>query len=213
MLKYITAAAVSLLLTSCTTPGTGQGAASPAVTPTGQTAPPKPRVDAAAPLSTSAAELAQSAADEERSSDPTIFRGTDRQVKMPAVVEPVRFVGEDVSINFEQAPLSEVMHAIMGDILQLDYVVDQPVNGQVTLRTRTPIPRDELFGVLESLLKANNVLMIRGSDGRYLVTGEANGAKLAPGVQNPRTSSTTMTPSFTASRRTARRRSSPAARR
>ena len=186
MLKYITAAAVSLLLTSCTTPGTGQGAASPAVAPTGQTPQPKPRVDAAAPLSTSAAELAQSAADEERSSDPTIFRGTDRQVKMPAVVEPVRFVGEDVSINFEQAPLSEVMHAIMGDILQLDYVVDQPVNGQVTLRTRTPIPRDELFGVLESLLKANNVLMIRGSDGRYLVTGEANGAKLAPGVQNPR---------------------------
>ena len=105
---------------------------------------------------------------------------------MPPVTEPIRFVGEDVSINFEQAPLSEVMHAIMGDILQLDYVVDQPVNGEVTVRTRTPIPRQELFGVLESLLRANNVLIIRGSDGRYLVTGSANGAKLAPGVSNPR---------------------------
>ena len=36
-----------------------------------------------------------------------------------------RMLGDDVSLNFEQAPLSEVLHAIMGDILQLDYVVDQ----------------------------------------------------------------------------------------
>ncbi len=143
-------------------------------------------MDAAAPLATSAAALADSAAEEEQASAPTLFRGTDQQVRMPPVTEPIRFVGEDVSINFEQAPLSEVMHAIMGDILQLDYVVDQPVSGEVTVRTRTPIPRQELFGVLESLLRANNVLIIRGSDGRYLVTGSANGAKLAPGVSNPR---------------------------
>ncbi len=181
MLKQLAAAAVILLLTSCTTTGNGQGAATQVAAT--QIAPVKPKVDASAALSTSAADLAKSTAEE---STPTIFRGTDQQVKMPAVAEPVRFVGEDVSINFEQAPLSEVMHAIMGDILNLDYVVDQPVNGKITLRTRNPIPRDELFGVLESLLKANNVLMIRGSDGRYLVTGAAKGAKLVPGISNPR---------------------------
>jgi len=179
MLKTITAATVVLLLTSCSTnySGTSVGA-----TPA---APKKAPVDASAPLSTSAAGLAGSTDEDSQSSAPTIYRGTDRQVKLPPVAEPIRFLGDDVSINFEQAPLSEVMHAIMGDILQLDYVVDQPVTGEVTLRTRTPIPRAELFGVLESLLKANNVLMIRGSDGRYLVTGEANGAKLSPRVSNP----------------------------
>ncbi|MEE4144973.1 MAG: type II secretion system secretin GspD [Halieaceae bacterium] len=179
MLKTITAATVLLLLTSCSTNYSGKSAgATPA-------APEQAAVDASAPLSTTAADLAGSTDDESGSSAPTIYRGTDRQVKMPPVTEPIRFLGEDVSINFEQAPLSEVMHAIMGDILQLDYVVDQPVTGEVTLRTRTPIPRDELFGVLESLLKANNVLMIRGSDGRYLVTGAANGARLSPRVSNP----------------------------
>ncbi len=179
MLKTLTAATVLLLLTSCSTNYSGKSAgATPA-------APEKAAVDASAPLSTSAADLAGSTAEESGSSAPTIYRGTDRQVKLPPVAEPIRFLGEDVSINFEQAPLSEVMHAIMGDILQLDYVVDQPIKGEVTVRTRTPIPRDELFGVLESLLKANNVLMIRGSDGRYLVTGAANGAKLSPGVSNP----------------------------
>ena len=179
MQKTLTAATVVLLLTSCSTnySGTSTGAA-PA-------APTKASVDASAPLSTSAAGLAGSAEEEPAVAAPTIYRGTDRQVKMPPVAEPIRFLGEDVSINFEQAPLSEVMHAIMGDILQLDYVVDQPIKGEVTVRTRTPIPRDELFGVLESLLKANNVLMIRGSDGRYLVTGEANGATLSPRVSSP----------------------------
>ena len=178
MLKTLTAATVILLLTSCSTNYSGKSAGS------APTVPDKAVVDASAPLSTSAADLAGSA-EEPVDSTPTIYRGTDRQVKLPPVTEPIRFLGEDVSINFEQAPLSEVMHAIMGDILQLDYVVDQPIKGEVTVRTRTPIPRAELFGVLESLLKANNVLMIRGSDGRYLVTGAANGARLSPGVSNP----------------------------
>ncbi len=181
MLKKLNALAAIMLLARCTTSDTAPDTAA-------AVAPVTPKVDAAAPLATSAAALADSAAEEEQASSPTIFRGTDQQVRMPPVTEPIRFVGEDVSINFEQAPLSEVMHAIMGDILQLDYVVDQPVNGEVTVRTRTPIPRQELFGVLESLLRANNVLIIRGSDGRYLVTGSANGAKLAPGVSNPRSS-------------------------
>jgi general secretion pathway protein D len=141
-------------------------------------------VDASAELSTSAAELAASNSDVSQRTAPTIYRGNDRQVRLPAVEEPVRFLGDDVSLNFEQAPLSEVMHAIMGDILQLDYIVDHPIKGQVTLRTRTPVPRDELLGILESLLMANNALMIRGSDGRYLVTGSKRGGKLSPDVSN-----------------------------
>ena len=138
-----------------------------------------------ASLSTSATDLAVSKK-EEGSREAVLYQGTDRHVNMPKKREPVRFLGDDVSLNFEQAPLSEVTHAIMGDILELDYVVDHPIQGQVTLRTRTPIPRDQLLGVLESLLKANNTIMIRGSDGRYLVTGSARGTKLSPSVSNPR---------------------------
>ena len=148
-----------------------------------------PLVDASAELSTSAAQLAPSNSNEVQRADPILYRGNDQVVRMPSIEAPVRFVGEDVSLNFEQAPLSEVMHAIMGDILQLDYIVDRPIGGQVTLRTRTPIPRDELLGVLESLLKANNALMIRGVDDRYIVTGSQVGRKLAPSVSNPKNTS------------------------
>ena len=105
------------------------------------------------------------------SPEPIIYYGNDKQVKMPAKRKPVKMVGEDVSLNFENAPLEEVVHAIVGDILQLDYVIDHPIKGQVTLRTRTPVARAELLGVLESLLEANKVLMIRGKDNRYLISG------------------------------------------
>ena len=110
-------------------------------------------MDASAPLSTSVTELADSAETEQRAK-PIVYRGNDVQVRLPEAQQPIQFIGDDVSLNFEQAPLTEVVHAIVGDILGLDYIVDHPIKGQVTLRTRTPIPRDELLGVLESLLQA-----------------------------------------------------------
>jgi general secretion pathway protein D len=144
---------------------------------------PQPGVDASAELSTSAADLAQSKEQDRR--QPIIYRGDNQTVRMPAVDAPIRMLGDDVSLNFEQAPLSEVLHAIMGDILNLDYIVDQPVKGEVTLRTRTPIPRGQLLQVLESLLKANDALMIRNPQGRYLITAANAGGRYAPRVSNP----------------------------
>lgn len=128
-------------------------------------------------------ELAQRQRDDERAK-PVLYPGTDNQVLLPEPQEAVKFLGDDVSLNFEQAPLDEIVHAIMSDILELDYVVDRPIQGQVTLRTRTPIPRDELLVVLESLLKAHDALMIRGNDGRYLVTGSQQSMTLNPRINS-----------------------------
>lgn len=129
-------------------------------------------------------ESAQALADQQQGkrAQSVIYRGTDRQVRLPEPQEAVKFLGEDVSLNFEQAPLDEIVHAVIGDILQLDYVIDRPIKGKVTLRTRTPIPRDELLVVLESLLKAHDALMIRGRDGRYLITGSQQAMQLRPDV-------------------------------
>ena len=184
------------LLASCTAmePGAGQGSAeggaAPAPAEQGSSAEVETGdaqqkvVDAEAELSVSAADLAQAAVASERV-EPIIYKGSDQQVRVPPPPEPVKFIGEDVSLNFEQAPLGQVMHAIMGDILKLDYVVDGPIEGKVTLRTRTPIPRDQLLAVLESLLMANSAILIRGSDGRYLVSGSKQGTTLSPQVAAP----------------------------
>ncbi len=134
------------------------------------------------PLASSARDLAQRQSER---AEPVLYVGNDAQVNLPKAQDPVRFLGDDVSLNFEQAPLDEIVHAIVGDILKLDYVVDRPIKGRVTLRTRTPIPRDELLVVLESLLKAHGALMIRGRDGRYLITGADQAMSLKPAVGSP----------------------------
>lgn len=138
-------------------------------------------VDAERQLSDTAQALAQESRESDRVK-PKLYPGAGEQVRLPQPSDPVRFVGEDVSLNFEQAPLDEIVQAVMGDILELDYLIDHPVQGKVTLRTRTPIPRDELLGVLETLLKAHNALLIRGRDGRYMVTGSQQAMRLDPQV-------------------------------
>ena len=140
-------------------------------------------------LASSASNLAESVVGSERA-QPVLYRGNDKQVKLPPAREAINFIGKDVSLNFENAPLSEVMHAIMGDILGLEYVVDQPVKGTITLRTRTPVPRDQVFSILESLLMANKVLMIRGEDNRFLITGSQQASRLSPGVSSAKGSGT-----------------------
>ena len=168
------------LLTSCAVPGDEKPEAEAPANTSAESA------EKPAGLSTSASELAVSAAEEKPLTDPIIYKGTDRPVRVPPRQEPIKFVGDDVSLNFEQAPLGEVVHAVMWDILGLDYVIDHPIQGQVTLRSRTPVPRDQLLGIVESLLKSNGSLLIRGSDGRYLVSGSGQASRLSPSVSNPR---------------------------
>lgn len=102
--------------------------------------------------------------------DATIYKGNDKLLKLPKARKAINLDGEPVTLNFEGAPLSDVVHAILGDTLNLDYIVEHPIKGKITLRTRSPIPRDQLLEVLESLLHANGVLMVRDQNDRYFVS-------------------------------------------
>ena len=113
-----------------------------------------------------------------------IFQGTDVGVQMPPTREPIKLYGDAVSLNFEEAPLSEVVHSVLGDILELDYIVEHPVQGAVTLRTRSPIPRDQLLPILESLLHNNGALMVRGPNDRLFISGAQKAGRMAPSFQN-----------------------------
>ena len=113
-----------------------------------------------------------------------IFPGTDVGVQMPPAREPIKLYGDAVSLNFEEAPLSEVVHSVLGDILELDYIVEHPVQGSVTLRTRSPIPRDQLLPIMESLLHNNGALMVRGPNDRLFISGAQKAGRMAPSFQN-----------------------------
>lgn len=104
----------------------------------------------------------------------TVVRGTDSVVQMPERRPPISLSGDAVMLNFEQAPINEVIHTILGDTLALDYVIENQVPGEITLRTRSPVPREQLLPILESLLRNNNVLMVRGPNDRFFISGSPN---------------------------------------
>lgn len=95
------------------------------------------------------------------------MRGNDVVVAPPKVVPPL--TGAPLSFNFEEAPVSEVVRTLLGDILKAPYVLHPPLAGTVTLSTRTPIPPDQAVFLLESALQANGLAMLRDARGTYHV--------------------------------------------
>ena len=115
--------------------------------------------------------------------EPFISLGTDTAIRIPSARPEIVLEGEAVTINFENAPLTEVVHTILGETLDLDYVVDHPLTGNVTIRTRSPIPRDELFATLESVLRNHDALLIRDPNGRYFVSGSRKAQMSQPWIR------------------------------
>ena len=65
-----------------------------------------------------------------------------------------------VTLNFVDADIREVVRAILGDALGANYAIDPAVQGTVTLRTSQPVPRSELLGILEDILAFNNAGLV-----------------------------------------------------
>lgn len=98
-----------------------------------------------------------------------LFPGTDRAVRLPPEHEPVSIRGEAVKLNFVDAPLEDVVEAILGDLLELPYSIDGPLEGKVTLQTHAPVSRDALPDLLDSMLRVNNALMLQDEEGIFRV--------------------------------------------
>ena len=96
-----------------------------------------------------------------------IMRGNDRVIAPPRV--PARVEGPASTFKFEEAPISEVVHVMLGEILKVDYVLHQPVAGSVTLATRGNVSADQAIFLLESALQANGIVMARDARGVYHV--------------------------------------------
>lgn len=98
---------------------------------------------------------------------PRLYRGTDRVVGASEAVKPLQ--GAPVELRFEDAPIREVVHAVLGDLLRLEYVVYPPIDGRITIATPGPIPPDQAAFLLEAALQASGLAMARDARGTYHV--------------------------------------------
>lgn len=94
-----------------------------------------------------------------------IYEGTGVLLNPPR--RGVALAGDAGEFNFEEAPITEVVHVMMGDVLKADYVLHQPISGSLTLSTKKTISKDRAISLLETALQANGLVMAQDSRGFY----------------------------------------------
>lgn len=73
-------------------------------------------------------------------------------------------ISGDITFNFQDAEISEIVRTILGDILQVNYILDDRVRGVANMQTVRPIDRDALIPTLEKLLQVNGAALIDQGD-------------------------------------------------
>ena len=114
---------------------------------------------------------------------PRISAGSGLLINERAASEPPPNLGStgQATFNFEGESLNAVIKAILGDLLQQNYVIAPGVQGTVTLATPKPVSAAQALSLLEMVLGWNNARLV-WSDGRYniLAADQAIAGNLAP---------------------------------
>jgi len=74
----------------------------------------------------------------------------------------------DVTLNFVDADIREIVRTILGTTLNLNYTIDQNVHGTGSIETGAPLPRSALLPTLETVLNENGATLIQ-RNGVYAV--------------------------------------------
>ncbi len=149
-----------LVLTACTTSGHEDRRPAP---PPGLFEEPQHRPDrAGGRTGESVTELSTG----RRLEKPEIFSGS-RNARVGAARQAVRVAAAEggLSLNFVDAPLRDVVEAVLGEALGENYVIDPGTDAHITARSARPIAKDRLVAVLEDILALHNLALLKRADG------------------------------------------------
>ena len=102
---------------------------------------------------------------------PELFYGTGQFVKQGRASGrkgAAESTAGDITLNFEQADLREVVQTVLGELLDESYILDPAVKGKVTIQTGKSLRRADLLPTLETLLRMNGAAMVL-VDGIYRI--------------------------------------------
>lgn len=109
-----------------------------------------------------------------------IFRGSGRFTRSksdaPATIQVG--AGGDITLDFADADIRQVIQATLGDILGLNYVIAPEVQGAITAQTERPLSRDALLPAVESILRLHGVALVL--DGALYRVQSIQGAARSP---------------------------------
>ena len=68
--------------------------------------------------------------------------------------------GDGFQLSFVDTDIATVVSTVLGDGLNLPYVVDPQIKGTITLQAARPLNRDELLAALEAALRVQNAALV-----------------------------------------------------
>ena len=98
----------------------------------------------------------------------TLGTGAVINESLAAQAPPQLPEGGEATFNFEGESLHAVVKAVLGDLLQQNYVIAPTVQGTVTLATPRPVSPAQALSLLEMVLGWNNARLV-WSNGRYAI--------------------------------------------
>ncbi len=108
-----------------------------------------------------------------------IFSATAPQAPTPRPRDSGGPMG-DVTLDFADADVKDVVRTVLGDTLKVPFLIDPAVQGRVTLKTSSPLRRDDVVAALETALKANGAAIVF-ADNVYNVVPAAEAPKRTDG--------------------------------
>lgn len=88
-----------------------------------------------------------------------------------------------ITINLNAVPVADAVQQVLGDILRENYVIETPLNGEVSLQTSRPVTREGALRLLESVLASRGAQLIDGG-GFYRVVGAGQASNTSGGSAN-----------------------------
>ncbi|MEJ2404102.1 MAG: hypothetical protein P8171_07405 [Candidatus Thiodiazotropha sp.] len=83
----------------------------------------------------------------------------------PTLKQPAK---GDITLNFEAVDLREVVKVVFEEILGENYLIDDKVQGKVTIHTTYPVSVDAVLPILENILQMNGAALVRNGSGRVV---------------------------------------------
>lgn len=102
-----------------------------------------------------------------------LYRGSGSMIDLGQGLDSPPAAEGDITLNFQDIEIAEVVKIVLGEILRVNYVLDKNVSGSVSLQTSRPLQRDDLLPILETLLQLNGAVLVR-SHGLYEVVPVAS---------------------------------------
>lgn len=108
--------------------------------------------------------------------------GRSNAGERPATTAAIASAGKDgVTLNLVEAPIAVAAKAVLGDVLNANYVVDNRVAGTVTVQTTKPVSKAALVDIFDAVLRGQGAGMVVDGDLHKIVPANevvASGARL-----------------------------------